>query len=222
MPAGEIVERIAENPYRIFYGRSPFLVLQLEEKALPEVPCAHTGRFELLHHGEHALHLGRVGRHPLPERHVVHKGLDVAAKVAVVVEAADYEGGDRPFMIRQVTEAELLLEALGEALVDGECIVLRAFVLAPVADAAVIVRCGVVVRIGRIGVLGAASTRLLFFHLGDGDISRRVVSALGGVVDDGVVVELLPHALLKLLDRKLDELDGLDLERREPLGLLLF
>ena len=106
----------------------------------------------------------------------------------------------------------------------SKSIVLGTFVLAPVVHGTVVVRGGVVVvRVGTVVLLQGAAAVLAVLHLGDGHVAGLVgFAALRGVVDDRIVIHHLADVLLKGLHRHLDQLDGLDLERRELLLKLLF
>ena len=111
-------------------------------------------------------------------------------------------------MVAKVAETKLLHQALREALLDGEGVVLRALVFAVVVDVELV-----------------GWRRIVFIELGQGHLARGVVRivVLGfgrGVVQDRVFLQFLADYLFKLLDRLLDQLDGLDLKGREL--LLLF
>ena len=107
---------------------------------------------------------------------------------------------------------QLLLQALGEALLDGKGVVFRPLVLAPVVHVEVVG--GDVVVLGAVVLFQGPAALLLGFHLGDGHIPGFVVgTSLGRVVHHGVVVEHFADVLLQGLHRHLDQLDGLDLER---------
>ena len=225
LAALELVEPVPEDAYGIGHRRRLLLVLQLDKEALAEVAGAHAGGLELLDDLEHRLYFFRIRGDARPESEVVHQGFDVAAEIAVVVQAADDEGGHGPLVLGQVPVAQLFLEALGEALLDGEGIVLGALVLAPVVHGTVVVRGGVViVRVGVVVLLEGAAAVLAVLDLGDGHIAGlvRIAAGSGRVVDDRIVVQDFADMLLQGLHRHLDQLDGLDLERRELLLKLLF
>ena len=115
-------------------------------------------------------------------------------------------------MIRKVAVAQLLLQALGKALLDGEGIVFGALVLAPVVHVKVVGRN--VVVLGAVVLLQGTAALLLGLYLRDGDIAGFVIrTALGGVIHHRVVVQYLPHMLLQCLHRHLDQLDSLNLKR---------
>ena len=225
LPALELVEPVPDDPDGVRHGGRLLLVLQLDEKALPQVARPHPGGLELLDDLEHVLDLLRRGLDAGAEGQVVHQRLDVAAEIAVVVEAADDEGGHGPLVLGEVPVAQLLLEALREALLDGEGVVLGPLVLAPVVDGAVVVRRGVVVvRVGRVGVLHGAATVLAVLHFGDGHVAGLVglAPARGRIVNHRIVIQDLTDMLLQGLHRHLNQLDGLNLERRKLLLQLLF
>ena len=113
LAALELVEPVAEDADGIGHGRGLLLVLQLDEEALAEVARAHAGRLELLDDLEHRLHLFRVGGDACAEGEVVHEGFNVAAEIAVVIQAADDEGGHGPLVLGQVPVAQLLLGGSG-------------------------------------------------------------------------------------------------------------
>ena len=215
LAALELVESVAEDADGIGDGGRLFLVLQLDEKAFAEVAGTHTGRFELLDDFKHRFHLGRIGSDAGAEGEVVHQGLDVATEIAVVIQAADDESGHGALVLGKVPVAQLLLKALREALLDGKSIVLRTLVLALVVHGTVVIRGGVIViRIGTVVFLQGAAAVLAVLDLGDGHVAGLVgIAALGGVVDDRIVIQHLADMLLKGLHRHLDQLDGLDLER---------
>ena len=113
-------------------------------------------------------------------------------------------------MLGEVAEAELVEEALGKALLDGEGVVFGALVLAVIVD---------LEAVGR--------NRIVRVEFVDGDVLRLVVivvAALYGVVvvKHGILLKLRADALFQFLDRQFDELDGLDLKRRQLLGLFQF
>ena len=224
MTAFELIEPVPEHPDGIPDGIRLLLVFQLKQETFPQVAGSHTRRFELLHDLEHALHLLRIGFHTGPEGQVVHEGFDVAAQVTVVIQTADDEGGHGTLMVGEVPVAQLLHQALGKALLDGKGIVLRPFVRTPVLDGTVVIRSRVVIGIGSIGIFQGTAAVLAVLHLGDGHIAGFVrIAARGGrIVNDRIVVEHLAHMLLQGLHRHLDQLDGLDLERRKLLLKLLF
>ena len=224
LTALELVETVADDADGIGHGRGLLLVLQLDQEALAEVAGTHAGGLELLDDLEHRLHLFSVRRETGAEGDVVHQGFDVAAEVAVIVQTADDEGGHSALVLGEIPVAQLLLEALRKALLDGEGIVLGALVLAPVIHGTVVVRRGVVViGEGPVVVLQGAAAVLTVLHFGDGHVARLVGLAAGGrVVDDRIVVHDLADMLLQRLHRHLDQLDGLDLERRKLLLQLLF
>ena len=105
LAALELVEPVAEDADGVGHGRRLLLVLQLDQQALAEVARAHAGRFELLDDLQHCLHLFRIGGDAGAEGQVVHQGFDVAAEIAVVVQAADDEGGHGPLVLGQVPVA---------------------------------------------------------------------------------------------------------------------
>ncbi len=225
LAALEFVEPVAEDADGIGHSRRLLLVLQLDEEALTKIARPHAGGLELLDDLQHRLHLFRVGGNARPEGEVIHERLDVAAEIAVVVQAADNEGGHGALVFGQVPVAQLLLEALGKALLDGEGIVLGALVLSPVVHGTVVVRGGiVVVRVGVVVLLEGAAAVLAVLDFGDGHVAGlvRLAAGSGRIVDDRIVVQHLADMLLQGLHRHLDQLDGLDLERRELLLKLLF
>ena len=221
----ELVEPVADDADGVRHGGRLLLVLQLNEEALPQVTRTDAGGLELLDDLEHFLHFLRRRRDAGAEGQVVHQRLDVAAQIAVVVQTADDEGGHGPLVVGEVPIAQLLLKALREALLDGEGVVFGPVVLTPVVDGAVVVRRRiVVVGEGGVGVLQGAAAVLAVLHFGDGHVAGLVgLAAAGGrVVEDRVVVQDLADMLLQGLHRHLDQLDGLDLERRKLLLQLLF
>ena len=216
LAALELVEPIAENADGIGHGRCLLLVLQLDEEALAKIARPHAGGFELLDNLKHRLHLFCVGGNARPEGEVIHERLDVAAEIAVVVQAADDEGGYGPLVLGQVPVAQLLLEALREALLDGEGIVLGALVLSPVVHGTVVIWGRIVViRIRVVVLFEGTATVLAVFDFGDRHIAGlvRLAAGSGRIVDDRVVVQHLADMLLQGLHRHLDQFDGLDLER---------
>ena len=224
LPALELVEAVADDADGIRHRGRLLLVFQLDEEAFAEVAGTHARRLELLDDLQHRLHLLGVRFDAGAEGEVIDQGLDVAAEIAVVIETADDEGGHRPLVLGEVPVAQLLLQALREALLDGEGVVFGTLVLAPVVHGAVVVRRGiVVVGVGLVVIFQGAAAVLAVLHLGDGHVAGLVgLAALGRVVDHRIVVHHLPHMLLQRLHRHLDQLDGLDLERRELLLQFLF
>ena len=110
-------------------------------------------------------------------------------------------------VLAQIPEAQLLHETLGETFLDREGVVLRPFVLAVVVHPQSVVRYGVVV-----------------LELGEGDFLRLLIVAVlflrrSAVVKHGILLQLLADSLLQFLNRQLDELYGLNLERGESLYL---
>ena len=225
LAALEFVEPVAEDADGIGHSRCLLLVLQLDEEALTKIARTHAGGLKLLDNLQHRLHLFRISSNARPEGEVIHERLDVATEIAVVVQAADNEGGHGPLVLGQVPVTQLLLEALGEALLDGEGIVLGALVLSPVVHGAVVVRSGIVViRVRVVVLLEGTAAVLAVLDFGDGHVAGliRLAAGSGRVVDDRIVVQHLADMLLQGLHRHLDQLDGLDLERRELLLKLLF
>ena len=210
MLVGELVELLRQNPFGTDYIGSLRLSPELQQQALAQVPGTHSGRFELLDYSEQLLNFFLGGFDSRPEGQVVHHGGDVAAQVAVGVEAADYE---LPYLALpgiQVAEPELVDQTLGEALLYREGVVFRTWILAPVGNARAV---------------GGHIVVILYFI--EGNILRGLVVAavavLGRtVVEDWILFQLGAYPLLQLLNRQLYELDGLDLERRKPLSLLEF
>ena len=224
LTALELVEAVADDADGVRHRGGLLLVFQLDEEALAEVAGAHARGLKLLDDLQHRLHLLGVRFDAGAESEVIDQRFNVAAEISVVVETADDEGGHRPLALGEVPVAQLLLEALREALLDGEGVVFGTLVLAPVVHGAVVVRCGiVVVGVGLVVIFQGTAAVLAVFHLGDGHVAGLVgLAALGRVVDHRIIVHHLPHMLLQRLDRHLDQLDRLDLERRELLLQFLF
>ena len=134
MPVGEVLEVLGEYQQGVPDLFGLLHRLELDYQALAQVPGSHSRRFEFLYYGEQLLHFFRVGLDSCPEGKVIHETVQVAPEVAVVVQAAYDEGGDHALVLVQVPEAELFHKTLGETLLDGEGVVLRALVLAVVVD----------------------------------------------------------------------------------------
>ena len=206
MAVGEILEVILEDVRRVDDVLALLQAAELDEETFAQVAGSDSGRIELLDDLEHVEDLILVGLDVSPERQVVDETVDVPAQVAVFVEAADYEGGDRVLSLVETAEAELLHQALGETLLDGKCIILRPFVFAVVVDAKLVCR-----------------NLVVFVDLGKGNVSWRIVGivALGRrVVEDRILFQFLADTLFQLLHRQLDKFYRLDLQGRK--FLLLF
>ena len=141
---------------------------------------------------------------------VIHKTVYIPAEIPVIIQASYNEGGHLVLMVRQVPESQLVHQTLRKALLDRESIVLGALVLAVVVDPELIARDGVVLLVIRKRHLPWLVLIILIPLLGHILIKHRVL------------LQLLPDTLLEFLGRKLDELDGLDLQRRQFLRLLQF
>ena len=208
--AGEFVEVVTKDALGVLRVRGSLEGADLEEEAFLEVAGADAGGVEFLDDLEHAEDLLFVGLDAGAEGEVVDEGVEVAAEVAVFVEAADDEGSDVLFMLGKVAEAELVEEALGKALLDGEGIVFGTFVLAVVIDFEAV-----------------SGNRIVRVELVDGAVLRLVVLVVAAfdrvvVVKHRILLKLRADALFQFLDRQFDELDGLDLKRRQLLGLFQF
>ena len=207
----EGIELVGQHADGIGHGRRALFVFQLNQQALPEIPGAHPGRFEFLHHLQHLLHLLGIGLDAGPEGQVVHEGFDVPPEVSVIVQRADDERGHGALVVGEVAVAQLLQEALGETLLDGEGIVFRPLILSPVVHVEVVG--GDVIVLRAVVLFQGTAALLLFLHFGDGDVAGFVLSFLGSVVQDGIVAEDLPDMLFQGLHRHLDQFDGLNLKR---------
>ena len=112
-------------------------------------------------------------------------------------------------MLCKISVTQLLLKALGETLLHGECAVLRAFV-----SRTVIVRPqsvawnGIIFLVVRKRYFAWSFLCLLFARL--------------LFVKYGIFLYLLSDSLFKLLNGEFDKLDGLNLQGRQFLCLLKF
>ena len=209
MAVGKLLELLVQDAVGILHILRLRAGFQLDQQAFAKVPGADSGRVELLHHLQHRLHLLLGDFHPGTEGEVVHKGLDVASQIPVRIQAADDEGPYLVVPFAEVAITELVHQALGKALMHGEGVILGAGVLSPVVDA---------------GLVGRNLAVVLY--LVDGDVFGLIVVLLlfgiGAVVQHRILLELGTYLLLQLLHRQLDELYGLDLERRKTLCLFKF
>ena len=161
------------------------MAVRTSGEALAKVARAYAHGLEVLDNHQHTLNLLLVRFNPGTEGEVVHHGLQVAAQVAVVVQAADYERGDFVLVRCQVAEAELALEALGEAFLDGEGVILGPWVLAPVVYLQFV--CGDV---------------SVFLHGVYGDFAAVFFGGvgIGLVVKHGIAFQLCTYLLLQFLN----------------------
>jgi len=210
MLAGELREIILQYPGRIDDIRSLLHIADLDEKTFLQVSGPHSRRVELLYKLQHIQHFLLVRLDPGPESQVIHKTVYIPAEIPVIIQASYNEGGHLVLMVRQVPESQLVHQTLRKALLDRESIVLGALVLAVVVDPELIARDGVVLLVIRKRHLPWLVLIILIPLLGHILIKHRVL------------LQLLPDTLLEFLGRKLDELDGLDLQRRQFLRLLQF
>ena len=212
MAVRELGELLFEDALGRFHVGRLLFGPKLQQQALTQVAGPHACRFEFLDYRQHVFHLFLGHLHSRAEGHVVHKGFDVAAQVAVGVETADYELPYLLLPLVQITVAELVAQTLSKTFLNGKGIVFGPRVLAPVVHLETVGR-DVPVAVFH-GVDGHVARVLLFLVLGG--------FGVGIVVQHGVVFKLRTNLLLQFLDRQLYELDGLDLQRREALGLLEF
>ena len=212
MTVRELRELFFQDALRRFHVRSLFFGPELQQQAFAEVPGAHAGRLKFLDYRQNVLNLVLSHLHSRAEGHIVHQGFDVATEVAVGVETADDELPYLLLALAEVTITELLPEALGEAFLYGEGVVFRTGVLAPVVHFETVGR-DVAVAVFH-GVDGDIAGVLFVFVLG------RI--RIGVVIQHGIVFKLSTYLLLQFLNRKLDELYGLNLKRGKTLRLLEF
>ena len=209
--ADEVVVMVAQDDLGIADLLRPRHRPQLEQEAFTQVPGTNPGRLELLDDLQDTEHFLLVGLDILAESEVVHQRGEVAAQVAVAVQAADDEIAHFLLVRAERTEAELLPQTLGETLLDGEGVVFRTLVLAPVVDS---------------HLVGGNVARIVLDLL-NGDILGRligIVLALGRVlvIQDRIVLPLGLDGLAEFENRRLDQAYRRDLERRQLLGLLDF
>ena len=202
---GEFGEVVAQDAGGQFDRFGLLLGFELEQQALAQVAGTDADRVEFLDEVEQFLHFVFVGLDAEAEGNVVGQGFQVAAQVAVVVDHADDELGDLPLALVDLAIAQLGLEALVETLPDGEGIVLGLEVLALVVDVEFVRRRGVAAA-----VFAERDVLLLFPFRG----------IVHDFLKDRIFLELLLDTLFQLRCRQFDQLDGLDLQRGEPLGLL--
>jgi hypothetical protein len=173
---------------------------ELDGEAFAKVAGAYPRRIELLDDAQQLGHLFVRGLDVLPEGYVVHDAVEVAAEIAVLVDAAYQIASHGHLMLVQVAETELGQEALGETLLDGEGVVFGTFVLAVVVDSQAVGRDGVVC-----------------VQLVDGYVLGLVVIVIASldrtVVQHRIVLKLTFYTLFQFLDGEFDEFDSLDLKR---------
>ena len=178
----------------------------MQQEALPEVPCSHTGRLEILDYSQHGKHLIGIGFDSRPEREVVHYGFYVPPEVAVIVQGTYQECRYVILVLVKIAAAQLVHKALVETRLDREAVVFRTRILAPVVHA---------------GLVGRDVIVVLQFVYGDVLAFFRTVR-VRTVIQHGILLQLRTDFLLQTLNRKLQELDGQNLKRRHLLCLLKF
>ena len=204
----EFLKIIRENPFGIDNILGLFQSFQLNQETLLQIACADSRRVELLDDMQYLQHFLPCGGDVHAERQVIHETVNVSSEIPVIVQTADYESGYIMLMFSQIPEAKLVHETLREALFYGKRVVLRPLVLAVVVHMQFVFRNGIIILQFRKRNLSWLLVSVLFLAL------RRAV------IQNRIFLQFLADSLLKFLDRKLNELDGLDLERGELLRLL--
>ena len=206
MLARKVAEVIFKNLYSILHCRGLLAMSDLQKEAFAQVTRSHSDRLELLDDLEHLEDLVLIRLKVCPERHVVDNTVYASSQITVVIQASYNKSGDSILMLSKITVTQLLHEALGEAFLYGKRVILGTLVLRIIVRPEAIAWDGII---------------LLIF--GEGDLSRSLITILilcRILIQHRILLQFLPDPLLKLLDRKLDQLDGLDLQRGELLGLL--
>ena len=137
------------------------------------------------------------------------KGLDENDTPYVTNAISAYqEGSHRILMFRKVAISQLLLKALGKAFLYRKCIVLRTLILGIVIRSEPVTRDRIVLLILRQRDFPRSFILFLF--------TRKIF------IQNRILLQLLSDSLFEFLNRELDQLDGLDLQRRKLLGLFEF
>ena len=204
MLAGKLLEILLQDSFSQFGFRSLSRSFELKQKAFAKIPCTNSCRFKTLNNLQHFLNFLAVALNICPESQVIHQRLQVPAKVTVIIQRAYDKGSNLPFVVGKIAETQLLEKALGETLLYGESVVLRPSILAPVVDSRFVIRNIVILKL----------------------VQRHFLRLFGrvrirSVIKYRILLQLLTHALLQVLDRKLYQLDGLNLQRRQLLCLNL-
>ena len=198
----ELVEIVGQDLAReTLRPRIERLLLQLQEQAFPQIAGPDTGRFQLVNHPEQPFEL--LGRSLDTHRKgdVVGDRLQVAPQVAVLVDAA-HEIGRQPHVpLRKVAVTELFDQVFRQRTPLGKVNRALFVVFRKVVDAA-FVRGRII--LAQVLVHGDLLGLLLLF--GDGLLLK-----------DDILLDLLLDALLELHGGQLQQLDHLDLLRRELL-----
>ena len=209
MLAGEFFIIILQYRYGIVHRLGTTHPPELDQQALTQVPGAHACRLEVLDDGYHPLDLVDVGSNVGVECKVIDKGQGISPEIAVLVKHTDNECGDFLFLLAEVTESELLEQALGKTLANGKSIVFGTGILAPVVDLELVA--------GNVFVLG----KLVYRNI-SGIVLVALPVGIRTVVKHWVLLNLGTDPLLELLDWEFNQLDGLYLQGRKFLLLLEF
>ena len=209
MLAGEVIEVILQNLDCKLDLRGPLAMSDLQEKTLSQISCSDSSRFKLLDHLQHLQQFLLCSLNIGTERKVVNYTVKTSTKIAVIIKATYKKRGHRILMLSQLAIAQLLLKALSKTLFYRECVVLRAFVLRIVIRTQAIARNGIILLVFREGNLSWSFSLILLFLW-------KIF------IQHWILLELLSDPLFKILDRKFDKFDGLDLQRRQLLSLLEF
>ena len=174
----------------------------LQQQALPQVAGADTGRLQFVQDSEQALQL--LGRSLDSEREgdVVGNGFQIAAQVTVLVDAPDQIGGQTHVTLRKVAETELFEQIFGQRTAFGQ------------ENRTLFVVFRIVVYAAFIG------RRIVFAQiLVHGDLLRLLLlfGRMFLFLQHDVVLNLLFDTLFELHGGQLQELDHLNLLRRELL-----
>ena len=200
----ELVEIVGQNllgqPPRTGVDRH---LRHLQQQAFAQVARADARRLQFVNDSEQALQLSGRRFEAHREGDVIGHGLQVAAQVAVLVDAADQVDRQPHVALRQIAVAQLLDEVflqrppLGQ--IDGTLLV----VLRKVVDAALVRRRVVLPEV-----------------FVDGNLLGRLLLVLGRTLllfQHDIVFDLLFDTLFELHGGQFQQLDHLDLLRRELL-----
>ena len=203
MLLGELVEIGGDDlPRGALRPRRERHLVHLQQQTLLQAAGADSGWFQLVDDPQQPLELLRGGLDTHREGDVVGHRFEVAAQVAVLVDAADEVDGQPHVAIRKVAVAQLLDQILVQRTTAGE------------VDRALLVVFRIVVDTALVRGRVVLAQILL-----DGDFAGLLL-AFGiplVLLEHDVVLDLLLDALFELHGGQLQQLDHLNLLRRELL-----
>ena len=199
----ELVEIVGQNlagqPPRAGVDRH---LRHLQQQAFPQVAGADAGRLQLMDDVQQAFQLSGRGLDPHREGDVVGHGFQVAAQVTVLVDAPDQVDGQPHIPLGKIPVAQLFDQILLQRTPLGQIDRALFVVFRKVVDAAFVRRRVVVVQVfvngDLLGLLVVLGRAFLLFQ-------------------NDVVLDLLFDALFELHGGELQQLDHLNLLRRELL-----